>query len=57
MPLNLDQLYELIRQGEDTQTEFRQELSKEALQRLSTNIAALANAEGGYIIFGVVDDK
>ncbi len=57
MPLSLNEFQDLIQQGENTQVEFKRQLSEDVLQKLSTSIAAMANADGGHIIFGVDNDK
>lgn len=54
---SVEELQRLIGQGEDTQTEFKAELSEEVLKGLPTDLAAIANSQGGRIIFGVSDDK
>ena len=53
--MNFDELHRLIMSGENAGTEFKEQLSQEVLQGLSTDIAALANSQGGRVIFGVTD--
>ncbi len=55
--MNFDDLHKLIQNGEDATVEFKQEVSQDVLQGLSTDLAALANAHGGLIIFGVTKAK
>lgn len=50
--MDLDHLLTLIRDGESENVEFKREPSR----TLHREIAAFANAEGGYIIIGVDDD-
>lgn len=54
---SVEELQHMISRGEDTQTEFKAVLSDDVLNRLSTNLAAMANSQGGRIIFGVTDQK
>ncbi len=54
---SVEELRQIIGHGEDTQTEFKAELSEEVLKGLPTDLAAIANSQGGRIIFGVTDDK
>lgn len=49
----VDELLELIRRGESVNVDFKETLSKEVLEDLSSDMAAFANAEGGRIIIGV----
>ncbi len=53
--LNDDSLTKMIRQGEDSLTEFKQEMINK--QSLIQSIVAFLNQEGGTIIFGVDDNK
>ncbi|HYS99203.1 MAG TPA: ATP-binding protein [Thermoplasmata archaeon] len=57
MPLTFDDLNRLIQQGENATTEFKAEPSPQVLRGLSTDIAAMANYQGGMIVFGVTDDR
>ncbi len=57
MPISLDELQRLIAQGETATVELKAEPSEEVLRGLSTDLAALANSQGGIIIFGVTDKK
>ena len=50
--MDLDRLLDLIRDGESERVEFKREPSR----TLHREIAAFANAEGGYIIIGVDDN-
>jgi predicted HTH transcriptional regulator len=54
---SFNDLQQIIDRGEDTQTEFKAALSEEVLKGLPTDLAAIANSQGGRIIFGVTDDK
>src|SRR4029077_2234469 len=54
---SFNDLQQVIDRGEDTQTEFKEELSEEVLKGLPTDLAALANSQGGRIIFGGTDQK
>ena len=56
MPITFDDLNRLIQQGENATTEFKAEPSPQVLKGLSTDIAAMANYQGGMIVFGVTDD-
>ncbi len=56
MPLTFDELNQLIQQHENATTEFKAEPSDQVIQGISTDIAALANAQGGRIIFGVTNE-
>lgn len=51
-----DELKELCTRGESKTREFKRELSDEVLKDLSTDLAAMANTEGGTIFVGVEDD-
>ncbi len=57
MPATPGDLQELIRQGENARVEFKEELSSDVLKGLDTDIAALANFQGGTIVFGITDDR
>jgi hypothetical protein len=54
---SFNDLQQIIDRGEDTQTEFKEVLSEEVLRGLPTDLAAIANSQGGRIIFGVKDNK
>ncbi|MBL1215145.1 MAG: ATP-binding protein [Ignavibacteriae bacterium] len=49
------QLLKLIEEGEGLITEFKQRFSTH--EKIAKEVIALANTRGGYIIFGVNDDK
>lgn len=53
----MDELQKMCAQGESTRLEFKRELSVDVLKDLSTDIAAMANTEGGRIIIGVDDER
>ncbi len=57
MARTLDDLEELVRESESARVELKREISEDVVRGLSTDIAALANYEGGYIVFGFTDDK
>lgn len=57
MPMTLDQLKELVDRSEDHTIDLKAEVSEEVTRGLSTDIAALANYHGGFIVFGVTDTK
>ncbi len=57
MSMTLDGLQGLVSQGENTRVDFKQEVSDQVLSGLPTDIAALANTQGGLIVFGVTDRK
>jgi hypothetical protein len=52
-----DELHQIITQGENARVEFKAEASEEVIRGLSTDLAAMANTQGGTIIFGVTDTK
>src|SRR5439155_17977313 len=52
-----DELHQIITQGENVRVEFKAEASEEVIRGLSTDLAAMANTQGGIIIFGVTDSK
>ncbi|SRR6266508_929349 len=52
-----DELNRLIQQWENAQVEFKRELSGDVLHDLTTDFAAMANAQGGRIVFGVDENK
>lgn len=53
----MDELHRIITQGENARVEFKAELSDDVVRGLSTDIAAMANTQGGVIVFGVTDEK
>jgi hypothetical protein len=57
LPISLDELHRIIQQDENVEVEFKGEISDEVINGLSTDIAALANTQGGMIIFGVTSKK
>ncbi|MCJ2555583.1 MAG: ATP-binding protein [Candidatus Thermoplasmatota archaeon] len=57
MVKTLDDLEELVRDAESSHVELKREISDEVIRGLSTDIAALANHEGGHIVFGFTDEK
>jgi len=54
---NSDELHQIITQGENARVEFKAEASEEVLRGLSTDLAAMANTQGGVIVFGITDAK
>lgn len=56
MPLTDDAIREIIKRGEDIFTEFKEILSQQVIEGLSTDLCGFANSEGGRIVIGV-DDK
>jgi hypothetical protein len=52
-----DELHQIITQGENVRVEFKVEASEEVIRGLSTDLAAMANTQGGVIIFGVTNAK
>jgi hypothetical protein len=53
----LDELQQLIAQKENTRVEFKREVSDSVIQSMSTSVAAMSNAQGGVIIFGVTNQE
>ena len=51
-----DELHRLIQQGESTTVEFKSEPSEQVLRGFSRDIAAMANSQGGVVLFGVTDE-
>lgn len=49
------QLLELIEEGENIQCEFKRKFSTS--EKIAREMIAFANTKGGYILFGVDDDK
>jgi hypothetical protein len=47
----------MITQGENARVEFKAEVSEDVIRGLSTDLAAMANTQGGVIIFGITDTK
>lgn len=52
--MNKIELLEIIKKGEDSFTEFKQEMKHQ--DKLAASIVAFANTEGGNLIIGVSDD-
>jgi len=57
MVRDIEELGRLIEKGENSQIEFKMELSESVLQNLPSKICAFANSQGGMIVFGVTDWK
>lgn len=57
MALTFDELARLVEQSEDSRVELKVVASEAVLRDLSTDLAALANARGGAIVFGITDEK
>lgn len=57
MPTTLDGLQDLVRESESSRVELKKEISEEVIKGLSTDIAAIANYEGGHIVFGFTDKE
>lgn len=53
--MNRRQLLELIEEGENIQCEFKRHFTTP--EKIAREMIAFANTKGGYIIFGVDDDK
>lgn len=53
--MNYRELKELIEEGENLQCEFKLKFSSE--EKIAKEMMAFANTKGGYLIFGVDDDK
>lgn len=51
----LTELYNLIEDGENSQTEFKRKFSEP--EKIAKEMIAFANSKGGKILFGVNDDK
>lgn len=51
--MNKESLLNIIRQGENEQTEFKRSYNRQTIETL----AAFANSKGGHIIIGVSDDN
>jgi len=57
MPITSDEVRKVLEHDEDTRAEYKEMLSEEVAQKLSRSFAAMANSEGGMIIFGVTKDR
>jgi len=53
--MNRRYLLELIEQGENIQCEFKRHFTTP--EKIAREMIAFANTKGGYMIFGVDDDK
>jgi predicted HTH transcriptional regulator len=53
--MNYRELRELIEEGENLQCEFKLKFSTE--EKIAKELIAFANTKGGYLIFGVDDDR
>ncbi len=53
--MNYRELKELIEEGENLQCEFKLKFSSE--EKIAKEMIAFANTKGGYLIFGIDDDK
>lgn len=53
--MNRKKLLELIEEGESSTLELKRKIS--SFQKIAKEISAFANTKGGYILFGVDDDK
>ncbi len=53
--MNRRKLLELIEQGENLNVEFKQRFS--TYEKIAKEFIAFANTRGGYILFGIDDDK
>jgi len=53
--MNYRELKELIEEGENLQCEFKLKFSTE--EKIAKEMIAFANTKGGYLIFGIDDDK
>lgn len=51
----LVELYELIEEGENSNVEFKRKFSSP--EKIAKEMIAFANSNGGYILFGVDDDR
>jgi Predicted transcriptional regulator containing an HTH domain and an uncharacterized domain shared with the mammalian protein Schlafen len=49
------ELLELIEEGENIQCEFKRKFSTP--EKIAREMIAFANTKGGYLLFGVDDDK
>lgn len=57
MTMSIDELNRLIAAWENATTEFKRDVSEDVLRDTPKDLAALANSEGGRIIYGVSDEK
>ncbi|MEE9506232.1 MAG: ATP-binding protein [Thermoplasmata archaeon] len=55
--MTLDDLQKLVRESESSRVELKREVSGDVIKGLSTDIAAIANYEGGHIVFGFTDKE
>ncbi|HEY6435090.1 MAG TPA: ATP-binding protein [Ignavibacteriaceae bacterium] len=53
--MNRKQLLELIEEGENLQCEFKRHFTTP--EKIAREMIAFANTKGGYVIFGIDDDK
>ena len=53
--MKLRDLRELIEEGENIQCEFKRKFTTP--EKIAREMMAFANTKGGYILFGVDDDK
>ena len=51
----LVELYELIEEGENSHVEFKRKFSSP--EKIAKEMIAFANSRGGYILFGIDDDR
>ncbi len=51
----LVELYELIEEGENSNVEFKRKFSSP--EKIAKEMIAFANSHGGYILFGIGDDR
>ena len=51
----LTELNKLIEDGENSQTEFKRKFSTP--EKIAKEMVAFANTKGGYILFGIDDDR
>ena len=52
--MNLAELQEIVRLGEDSKTQFKQSMNSS--DALAAEISAFANTKGGKLLIGVNDD-
>jgi predicted HTH transcriptional regulator len=53
--MNRKLLVDLIEEGENIQCEFKRQFT--SLEKIAKEIIAFANTKGGYILFGIDDDR
>lgn len=53
--MQLFELHEIIEKGESSSVEFKRKFSSQ--EKIAKEMIAFANAKGGYILFGIDDDK